>query len=76
MTIIQFYRVNQPYGEFSNFSPHPIELGGRSWPTSEHYFQGQKFAGTVYEDVVRTAGPEARVAATRRLGGGEGLHHA
>lgn len=44
MEQIHFYRVNECHGEFSNFAPNPIELNGRLWPTSEHYFQAQKFA--------------------------------
>ena len=55
MNRIVFYRVNEPYGEFSNFSSHPFELKGRIWPTSEHYFQAQKFAGTEHEEAVRLA---------------------
>ena len=55
MKQIRFYRLNEPYGEFSNFSPHPIELKGQVWPTSEHYFQAQKFAGTDHEAAVRQA---------------------
>ncbi len=55
MNRILFYRVREPFGEFSNFSPHPIELRGRVWPTSEHYFQAQKFAGTEHEEAVRMA---------------------
>jgi ribA/ribD-fused uncharacterized protein len=43
---IRFYRVNEPYGIFSNFSPHSITIDGKRWPTTEHYFQAQKFAGT------------------------------
>ena len=43
------------YGCFSNFSPHPIRLKGKTWPTSEHYFQAQKFAGTPDEEEVRQA---------------------
>ena len=39
---IKFYRVGDPYGCFSNFSPHPIKID-HTWPTSEHYFQAQKF---------------------------------
>lgn len=54
-TIIRFYRVNDPYGEFSNFSPHPVELKGRTWPTLEHYFQAQKCAGTEHEEAIRSA---------------------
>ena len=55
MSKILFYRVREPYGEFSNFSPHPIKLKGRIWPTSEHYFQAQKFAATEHEETVRNA---------------------
>ena len=39
---IKFYRVGDDYGCFSNFSAHPVQIG-REWPTSEHYFQAQKF---------------------------------
>ena len=53
---ILFYSTRDPrYGCFSNFSPHPFELDGRLWPTSEHYFQAQKFAGTEHEEAVRLA---------------------
>lgn len=55
MTKILFYRITEPYGGFSNFSPHPVELKGRVWPTSEHYFQAQKFHGTEHEEAVRLA---------------------
>lgn len=43
---IEFYSVQDSYGCFSNFSAHPITLDGKQWPTTEHYFQAQKFAGT------------------------------
>ncbi len=55
MDTINFYSVSEPYGCFSNFSPHPIRLDGKTWPTSEHYFQAQKFAGTPDEEEVRLA---------------------
>ncbi|HXI71455.1 MAG TPA: NADAR family protein [Verrucomicrobiae bacterium] len=55
MNPISFYRVSEPYGEFSNFSPHPFELKAKIWPTVEHYFQAQKFAGTEHEELVRLA---------------------
>lgn len=54
-SIIKFYSINAPYGEFSNFAPYPIRLKGKLWPTSEHYFQAQKFAGTPYESKIRKA---------------------
>jgi N-glycosidase YbiA len=60
--VINFYATTDAYGCFSNFSRHPIELGGKTWPTSEHYFQAQKFAGTGHEEDVRNA-PTAMIAA-------------
>lgn len=44
---IYFYKVWQPYGCFSNFSPHSIQIQGSYWPTVEHYYQAQKFVGSV-----------------------------
>ncbi|MCG8542540.1 MAG: NADAR family protein [Clostridia bacterium] len=52
---IRFYRVNESYGCFSNFSKHGFELDDKYWKTSEHYFQAQKFAGTEYEEEIRLA---------------------
>lgn len=46
---IYFYKVDAPYGCFSNFSPHPIYCVGYDWPTVEHYYQAQKFVGTKNE---------------------------
>lgn len=50
---IYFYRVNEKYGCFSNFSQYAFELDGKEWMTSEHYFQAQKFYCTEYEDIIR-----------------------
>lgn len=44
---IYFYKVYEPYGCFSNFSPHGIHIQGTNWSTVEHYYQAQKFVGTV-----------------------------
>ena len=55
MKRILFCRVKEPYGEFSNFAPYPVKLRGRTWPTTEHFFQAQKFAGSEHEDVIRKA---------------------
>jgi ribA/ribD-fused uncharacterized protein len=52
-TTINFYHLKKPYGFFSNFAPYPIDLKGKIWPTSEHYFQAQKFIDTVHEEEVR-----------------------
>jgi len=68
--MIKFYKTKEPYGCFSNFSRHAFELDGKQWPTSEHYFQAQKFAGTEFEDRVRLAekpGIAARIGRDRNL---------
>jgi len=43
MRMIKFYKVNEPYGFFSNFSAHPIFIDSERWNTVEHYFQASKF---------------------------------
>ena len=48
---IEFYNSIDPYGQFSNFygitedKNFKLALDGRSWRTTEHYFQSQKFRG-------------------------------
>ncbi|OCT11556.1 Swarming motility protein YbiA [Paenibacillus pectinilyticus] len=53
--VINFYETDKPYGCFSNFAKYPIEIQGKIWPTSEHYFQAQKFEGTEHEEQIRLA---------------------
>jgi ribA/ribD-fused uncharacterized protein len=52
---VNFYSVSDEYGAFSNFAPYPITLDKERWPTSEHYFQAQKFDDAAYREKVRTA---------------------
>lgn len=59
---IRFYSTNQAWGEFSNFAAYPIKLKGKVWPTSEHYFQAQKFAGTPREEEIRKAASPMKAA--------------
>lgn len=54
--VIQFYGAGGDHGYMSNFALYPIKLKGKMWPTSEHYFQAQKFAGTRHEQKIRRAG--------------------
>ncbi|CAK9327818.1 unnamed protein product [Citrullus colocynthis] len=49
-SIIFFYKTWDPYGAFSNFSRHPIQLTDENgndciWLTVEHYYQAHKFVG-------------------------------
>ncbi len=52
---IYFYSTRSEYGSFSNFSRHGFELDGEYWPTTEHYFQAQKFPKTEHCDQIRQA---------------------
>ena len=42
MDTIKFYKIKEPYGEFSNFAPYPIFIDGKEYKTVEHYFQSCK----------------------------------
>lgn len=55
MNVIKFYRVNEEYGEFSNFAKYPIKIDSKVWPTSEHYFQAMKFESQKDQNEIRTA---------------------
>lgn len=56
---IKFYDKDKPYFCFTNFSQHGFELGGQFWPTSEHYFQAQKFKDKEIQEKIRlAAGPK------------------
>lgn len=50
---IKFYSETAQWGEFSNFALYPIRLNGKTWPTSEHYFQAQKFENKAYQEKIR-----------------------
>ena len=50
---IKFYKVNDDYGFMSNFAPYPFSDGGKIWPTSEHYFQAQKFLVPQIQEIIR-----------------------
>ncbi|MGF1478383.1 MAG: NADAR family protein [Cyanophyceae cyanobacterium] len=52
MTIF-FYKIDAPYGCFSNFSSHPVECVGCWWATVEHYYQAQKFVGSPDEALIK-----------------------
>lgn len=50
---IIFTGIQEEYGFLGNFYPAPFTLKGVTWPTVEHYFQAQKFAGTEHEEAIR-----------------------
>lgn len=53
MEEIKFYSTKNKWGEFSNFALYEIKLEGKKWPTSEHYFQAQKFENKEYIEKIR-----------------------
>ena len=53
MKEIKFYKVHDEYGFMSNFAPYPFSDGSKSWPTSEHYFQAQKFLVPEIQEKIR-----------------------
>ena len=53
MNIINFYSVSDSFGEFSNFAGFPIRMDGKTWPTTEHYFQAAKFEDEAYRKKIR-----------------------
>lgn len=64
--IIKFYKVHSnPYGCFSNFSPHgfywPIKSSELWFASSEHYFQAEKFRLTNsgrYNEIINASTPK------------------
>jgi len=65
---IYFYKADRPYGCFSNFSPHGVQLAGRSWQTAEHYYQAHKFCGSdrdLFDRIHAAATPERAAAIGR-----------
>src|SRR5262249_25930980 len=60
--VVHLCRPRDPYGEFPNFAPYPVEIDGKRWSTSEHKFQAQKFAGTPHEEAIRQT-PSPMIAA-------------
>ncbi|RPJ78119.1 MAG: NADAR family protein [Alphaproteobacteria bacterium] len=54
-SILDFYSVKNSFGEFSNFALFPIVVEGLLWPSSEHYYQAQKFIDPLLKELVRNA---------------------
>jgi ribA/ribD-fused uncharacterized protein len=43
---IDFYNQHEDFYEFTNFYPVELTIDGKTYPTSEHYFQAAKFLHT------------------------------
>jgi diaminohydroxyphosphoribosylaminopyrimidine deaminase/5-amino-6-(5-phosphoribosylamino)uracil reductase len=74
MQVAEFYKAWDRYGALSNFSAHPIWMPegavsasgalpngpSRQWPSVEHFYQAQKFAGALIAAAVIAAGSSAQ----------------
>jgi ribA/ribD-fused uncharacterized protein len=52
---IRFFSKSETHREFSNFAPFPIDLDDKRWPTTEHYYQAQKFTDPEMQAKIRKA---------------------
>lgn len=50
---VYFWGEKNKNGFLSNFYAAPIEIKGIVYPTTEHYFQSQKFVGEQEEEYIR-----------------------
>lgn len=66
MNKIRFYGHKQPCFEFSNFYRAELFIDGKTWPTSEHYYQAMKFIDPELQEMIRTAKTPAKAAALGR----------
>lgn len=63
---IHFYGHKLPYFEFSNFYVAPITIDGKSYATTEHYFQSRKFVDNSISEQVRRCLTPSQAAAMGR----------
>jgi ribA/ribD-fused uncharacterized protein len=54
---IRFYvKLVNEYRGFTTFAPSPTVIGGKRYPTLEHYFQAMKFPGdTMWQEAIRVS---------------------
>lgn len=53
--MIKFWRTTDKYGCFSNFSAHSIEANGKTYPSSEHFYQAHKATSEEDHELIRRA---------------------
>lgn len=51
---IAFSKVREPHGWMGNMSPHPLEMFGKSWRTSEALFQAMRFTDEAPREEIRS----------------------
>jgi len=63
---IFFYEPDDPYGFLSNFSHAPVNISSQFWPTSEHYYQAQKFLNAQLQRQIQCASTPGEAFALSR----------
>ncbi|MCL9781263.1 GTP cyclohydrolase II [Vibrio sp. S4M6] len=64
---ILFYEPFESHGFLSNFFPANIEISGVVWPTSEHYYQAQKFSSSIIQqEILKAETPDLAFALSRK----------
>ena len=53
--VIRFFSRTPRWQWLSNFAESPFVIDGVQWPSVEHYYQAQKYAGTEAEAMIRQA---------------------
>jgi len=57
---VHFCDAEGPYACFSNYYQVNIDIDGHTWPSTEHYFQSQKFTSPEYQEEIRKAATPAQ----------------
>jgi len=52
---IEFCDAEGTWACFSNYYEAPLLIDGKGYPSTEHYFQSQKFGGAPHEETIRLA---------------------
>ncbi|MDN3611961.1 GTP cyclohydrolase II [Vibrio ostreicida] len=64
---INFYEPDEAYGFLSNFCHAPIDVDGHIWPTSEHYYQAQKFSDPlIKKEIQHCSTPDLAFSLSRK----------
>ena len=62
MSDINFYNINDEYGEFSNFYISPFTIGYETYKSVEHAFQSEKFTDDIYKRIIIDTNTSAMAA--------------
>lgn len=63
MSVIRFYGGSP----FSNFAPVPIEVDGKLWPSTEHYYQAMKTLDPAMQESIRSMRTPGRAKRAGRM---------